>query len=159
MPAKDQELQTLSVQSLNVKSNLYGNLTIPPLGTNKTGENNPFLQKAKSLESGVHLSENGNPTDSQYNSMISIDSVNNNRNIGHHTSKITVDNRVINRYDSGYGSYVDFHSESSQRGSRDTLLEEPDQLNDIESINANNVSHQHVFYFIVISITCDELGF
>lgn len=138
MPAKEQELQTLNVQNLNAKTNLYGNLTISPF-VNKTGENNPFLQKAKSLESQL----NGQRTESQYNSMVAIESVNN-RNSGHQMNKIVVD-KGINRYDSGYGSYVEFQSESSSfHGSRDTLLEEPDQLNDIESINANNVSHYSI---------------
>src|SRR5690348_4744788 len=109
MPVKsDQELQTLNVQNLSVKNNVYGNLMIPPLN-GKPGAQ-PVLQKAKSLESGVELRE---LNDSPYDSSQSIDSLNNNKNKELNIKRIRENQSGINRYDSGYGSYNDFHSETS----------------------------------------------
>lgn len=132
MPAKTHELQLLNVENLGLKTNLYGNLLIPP--SNGKESERP-LQKAKSLDK-VHLSEIKS-NDGHHNSMISIESTDNRNG---HLRKLGLDQqKVINRYDSGYGSYVDFRNETTFSESNGTLIEEHDHLNDIY-ITGNDVS-------------------
>ncbi|CAG2170928.1 unnamed protein product, partial [Oppiella nova] len=141
MPVKSrQELQTLNVQNLNLKTNIYGNIMIPPLN----GGN-----KSISLETGVHLAEI-NGTDGQYASIQSVDGTpNDNKNLVNRLNSNGQsllrkgDKSGINRYDSGYGSYNEFRTNSGTTFSEtvsplSSPLLETDQLNDIESINANN---------------------
>jgi hypothetical protein len=142
MPVRaEQELQTLNVENLGLKTNLYGNLMIPPLSGKVSGSP---LQKAKSLDK-VNLSEIKS-IDSHHKSLNSIDNGNG------HLKKIGLETpKVIDRYDSGYGSgygsYVDFQSETTFSESKETLIEEPDHLNDVDYISGTDVSFALKIFF------------
>ncbi|XP_054156156.1 uncharacterized protein LOC128954571 isoform X2 [Oppia nitens] len=131
------ELQTLNAQNLQLKTNIYGNLLIPPLGVDQKTRNMEFAVKDN------NNNNNGRPNSYQSTQQHAIDGTAVNRNnSGSHPTPLAKTASLMKRYDSGYGYDSMLSVESS--ASTGALYEEEvddddmDQLNDIESINANN---------------------